>query len=214
MKTAVDSRAHWEAVYEKGDVERLGWYEESPEPSLEMIERTGAPATARLLDVGSGASTLVPSLLDRGFEEIVATDISSRALEMARNRLEEGDVGRVTWVVDDVLRPGPLLRLAGQVDVWHDRALFHFLIVDEERDLYLRTLRRLVRAGGSVIIAAFSLVGVDRCSGLPVRRYDEEAIGEALGAEFHLMHSFDWLYVTPGGEHRPYVYTFFRKGSE
>ena len=204
-----DRQAHWDAVYEPGDVEHLGWYEDSPEQSIEMIKWTRAPRDALILDVGSGASTLIPNLLSLGYEKIVATDVSARALAEARGRMPDADSELVTWVVDDVLRPDSLARLAGRVHVWHDRAMFHFLIDDGERDLYLETLHRLVRPGGHVIIAAFSLDGVDRCSGLPVRRYNEVLIGDALGPEYRLVHSFGYKYQTPSGEQRPYVYTLF-----
>ncbi len=207
------AQSHWNDVYESADIERLGWFEETPAHSLEMIDRAAPDAGALILDVGSGASTLVPALLARGYEEVVAVDISEHALRHARSRLPAERERQVTWVVDDVLEPQKLDFLRRRVDVWHDRALFHFLTDAFDRQRYVDTLRDLVVGGGHVIIAAFSLRGADRCSGLPVQRYSADLLSEALGTDFELRHSFECTYVMPGGDERPYVYTLFRRSA-
>jgi SAM-dependent methyltransferase len=178
-----------------------------------MITRCTASPDDFVLDVGSGASTLIPALLMRGHRNVAAVDISPEALRAARRRLRAADRSRVTWIVDDVLRPERLRTLASRVGIWHDRALLHFLTSDSDRDDYLKTLRELVVADGFVVIATFALEGVDRCSGLPVRRYNAEMISDFLGEEFELLHASEYLYVTPGGEPRPYVYTLFRRNT-
>jgi SAM-dependent methyltransferase len=209
----VKAQSHWNEVYETADVERLGWHEAAPVHSLAMIDRCEPDAGDVILDVGSGASTLVPALLARGHEKIVAVDISTHALRHAQSRLSPDRARRVTWIVDDILDPRHLDFLHGGVDVWHDRALFHFLTHEAERQRYVDTLRHVVVDGGHLIIAAFSLRGADRCSGLPVQRYNADLLGEALGSDFELLHSFECLYVMPSGHERPYVYTLFERSA-
>ena len=194
-------------------IENLGWYEQDPAPSINMIDRCSPGRDHLLLDVGSGASTLITALVARGYRNLLAVDISPVALREARDRLTNNDSRFVQWVVDDILDPIHLDAFEHEVQVWHDRAMFHFLTEEDERAKYLNALKRLVADGGHVIIAAFSLKGVDRCSGLPVRRYDADLIEEFLGPGFDLVQSFEHLYVTPGGENRPYVYTLFRRRS-
>jgi SAM-dependent methyltransferase len=165
------------------------------------------------MDVGSGTSTLIAALISRGCLNVAAVDISASALQKARNRLAPDQARRVVWVVDDVLSPKGLDAFEARVKVWHDRALLHFLIHDGDRRCYRKTMRRVLAGDGFVIIAAFSLDGVDRCSGLPVRRYDAAAIGDFLGPEFELQHTFHCVYRTPAGDPRPYVYTLSRRAS-
>ncbi len=204
-----DSKTHWDRVYSTFDVETLGWHEEDPEPSMRMIVKSGIGRDAAILDVGSGASTLVGRLVQEGFEHVSVVDISAVAIGKARTRL--GDRARaVRWIVDDITRPRKPLD-EGEVDLWHDRAVLHFLLSDAERAAYRETLMRLVRIGGYVVIAVFSLQGVTRCSGLDVRRYSEDTLSDFLGTSFELVDAFDQLYVTPSGENRPYVYSLFRR---
>ncbi len=205
------SRDHWNAAYGADRIDGLGWYEEYPEHSIQMLERCAPDSDDLILDIGSGTSTLIPQLLDRGHVNVVAADISDRALSKARDLLGTEKASIVNWVVDDVLQPTALSRLANQVNVWHDRAVFHFLTDESDRQRYLSTLLRLLTPGGYIVIATFSLNGVDRCSGLPVRKYSAESIAEFLGAGFSLLHSFECTYSTPSGEARPYVYTLFRR---
>ena len=203
------STVHWDRVHGSKPVERTGWHEAEPELSLELISKCGLGADDVLLDVGSGASSLVDRLLDHGYRHVVAADISPVALSMLRDRL--GDrASSVRFVVDDIGRPTELATLA--VALWHDRAALHFLIEPEARQRYAEAVRSVVRPGGFAILAAFALGGAERCSGLPVHRYDADALAELLGPEFTLLESVDHTYVNPFGDLRPYVYARLQRG--
>jgi len=204
-----DLKAHWDAAYARRAPEKLGWYEAEPLPSLQLIERSGLDRDARILIAGAGATTLVDALLERGYRNIIANDISSTALQRLKERLG-ARAEDIHWVEDDLTHPHTLPALE-PVDLWHDRAVLHFFTEAEDRRTYFGLLRRLVRPGGFVVLAAFNLQGAERCSGLPVHRYDAPMLAEALGAEFRLLESFDHVHIMPSGEERPYVYTLFER---
>lgn len=204
------SKDHWEGVYEKLPVEKLGWYEDSPDQSLELIESCMLPQDATILNVGAGATTLVDELLKKAYNNIVANDISSSALVELKKRLGPELSEKVQWVVDDLTHPDLLLTL-GPVDLWHDRAVLHFFNHKDEQESYFNLLRKLLKEGGYVIIAAFNLHGPKQCSGLPVFRYDQQMLQEKLGESFSLIRSFDYTYMTPSGNPREYVYTLFQR---
>lgn len=203
---------HWDRVYNKKGADQLGWYEHTPQPSLKLIDRCHLPPGAPVLDVGVGASTLIDHLLDRGHTAITAVDISAAALEQLKARLGADKAGCVRWLVDDITRPQSLAQL-GDVALWHDRAVLHFLCDHTDRQTYLATLRQVLRPGGFVIIAAFSLDGAPTCSGLPIFRYSPAMLAAFLGDEFELLDDFDYLYRQPWGDPRPYVYTRFQRSA-
>jgi len=201
---------HWEQVYEKQQVSQLGWFEQSPEPSLELIEACRLEREASMLHVGAGATTLVDVLLEKGYENMVANDISSSALDKLKDRLGPRLAGKVRWVVDDLTKPD-LLNSLEPVDLWHDRAVLHFFNDPADQLAYFDLLRKLVKMGGYVIIAAFSLDGAEKCSGLPVFRYDKNILQEQLGNGFSLIKAFDHTYFMPSGNTREYIYTLFQR---
>ncbi len=203
---------HWEGVYEKQAVSKLGWYEENPDLSLELIDSCELAQDAIILNVGAGATTLVDVLVKRGNENIVANDISASALEKLKDRLGNELSGKVQWMVDDLTSPDKLNSL-GPVDLWHDRAVLHFFNDRDDQLSYFNLLRKLVRINGYVIIAAFNLNGAKICSGLPVFRYDQNMLQEQLGQSFSLIKAFDYTYLTPSGNPREYVYTLFKRKS-
>ena len=210
-------KEHWNAIYTRTPVERLSWYEAEPAISIELIERCAVAHQAPLVDMGSGASTLIPRLLELGYENLYAVDISEAALEKARAQLEAARAqlgaaraGRVHWLVEDVTRPSALLQLR-DVAVWHDRAVFHFLTEEGDRQTYHAALQNCLAPGGFVILAAFALDGAPRCSGLPVQRQSVESLAEFLGGGFTLVESLDYTYQMPSGDLRPYVYARFQK---
>lgn len=188
----------------------MGWYESSPEPSLSLIEHCGLEKNAAILNVGAGATILVDKLLERGYNHIIANDISQAALDELQLRLGPQLSEQVHWIVDDLTDPGELHEL-GQIDLWHDRAVLHFFHKDSSRRSYFDLLRKLVRSGGYVIIAAFNLNGAPTCSGLPVFRYNVHMLQEKLGDDFKLLEAFDHTYTQPSGDTRAYVYTMFRR---
>lgn len=205
----MDLKLHWNKTYERAKIEKLGWYEENPEPSLRLIEHCNFDKKALILNVGAGATRLVDELLDEGYEHIIANDISASALDKLKLRLGERE-NKIHWVVDDLIQPTQLCNLE-QVDLWHDRAVLHFFSDKKEQDTYFDLLRKLVKKNGFVIIATFNLDSATKCSGLPVFRYDKKMLQEKLGGDFELIEAFDYCYTMPKGETRKYIYTLFKR---
>lgn len=205
----MDLKLHWNKTYERAEIDKLGWYEENPEPSLRLIEHCNFDKKALILNVGTGASRLVDELLDEGYEHIIANDISASALDKLKLRLGERE-NKIHWVVDDLIQPTQLCNLE-QVDLWHDRAVLHFFSDKKEQDAYFDLLRKLVKKNGFVIIATFNLESATKCSGLPVFRYDKKMLQEKLGGDFELIEAFDYSYTMPKGETRKYIYTLFKR---
>lgn len=194
------NRAHWERVYLDHSPQSLSWFESEPRGSLAIIDSLALPPQEPIVDVGGGTSRLAAALLERGHSDITVMDISDRALEAAKTELSAH--GRVQWVVGDVRTQdfGRRFRL------WHDRALFHFMVASEDRDSYLAALERSLAPGGHIVIAAFAPEGPVHCSGLPVVRYSAEELAETFeGIATLESHRYE-QHVTPGGEPRPYVY--------
>jgi SAM-dependent methyltransferase len=205
-----DLKAHWEAAYAKEQVEKLGWFEENPAPSLELIAKCNLNQDSSILNVGAGATRLVDELLELGYTNIIANDLSVEALEKLKSRLGDPLKEQVKWIVDDLTNPRELTSLK-QVNLWHDRAALHFFTDNQDQDTYFNLIRQLVKPGGYAIIAAFNLKGVPTCCGLPVFRYNQEMLQEKLGQKFVLQEAFDYTYVNPSGDDRPYVYTLFKR---
>ncbi len=199
---------HWDTIYRTTPVETAGWYEHEPTVSLRLLSHCDLRRDDLILDVGAGASRFVDHLLELGYTNVIASDISEVALGLLRTRLSEVASSSVRWMVADVSRPGELGTLR-DIALWHDRAVLHFLVEQAERAAYVETLRATVRSGGFVMLAAFSLEGASSCSGLPVRRYDAGMFAELLGSDFRLIEAQDQLYVNPSGASRPYVYALF-----
>jgi ribosomal protein L11 methylase PrmA len=201
---------HWNKTYTEIPLTQLGWYESKPVPSIELIEHCKVPKDSAILDIGSGASTLTANLLELGFSNLYAVDISDVALEKAKSLLTEAWAAQVHWILDDITNPSSVLQIQN-VQVWHDRAVFHFLTDERHRQIYRSVLQKLIVSGGFLIMATFALDGATRCSGLPVQRYSAESLSEFLGNEFKLLECFDYSYQMPSGILRPYVYTRFQK---
>ena len=214
MENISNPKEHWNKVYGSNKVTQLGWYEESPEKSLELIEKCGICKDEKILDVGVGASTLIDNLVERGYSNIIVADISEEALKKLKMRLGT-KASSVDFIVDDITQPKNLIGMR-DVSIWHDRAVLHFLTKENERRIYLSTLSQVVKADGYVIVEAFSLEGASKCSGLDVRRYSVDMLQEFLGDEFRLIENFDYLYHMPSGDTRPYICTLFKriKGGE
>ncbi len=197
------TKEHWETVYASKSDAELSWTQAEPRTSLSLIEEVCA--AGRVIDVGGGASVLAQRLLERGYS-VTVLDISQMALERARNRL--GDrASEIHWMVADVTANPDL----GSFDVWHDRAVFHFLIAPAERAAYIALLTRTVTAGGHAVIATFALDGPERCSGLETRRYDGQMLAAELGPRFELLKSLPEMHVTPGGGRQSFQYSLFRR---
>ncbi|MFC2083440.1 class I SAM-dependent methyltransferase [Bacteroidota bacterium] len=203
-------KEHWDKVYSKSEIKKLGWYEATPQPSLDLIQKCKIDKDATILDVGSGATTLIENLVKDGYSNISATDISKVALEIAKKRLREDEAKLVNWIVDDITDPKHLHQITS-VDLWHDRTVLHFLIEERQQKGYWKTLKRMVKKNGYVIIAVFSLDGAKKCSGLDVKNYDHKMISDFLGSEFELLEHIPYVYTMPSGDSRPYIYTQFQR---
>lgn len=195
----------WEAVYQSKDEAETSWYEDRPQVSLDLIAETGAAKDAAIADIGAGSSRLVDCLLEQGFRRITVLDLSETALAKARARLAE-EVP-VEWVVGNVLHWQP----SGHFDFWHDRAAFHFLTDPADQDAYLRVMGQALRPGGYAIIGTFAPDGPDKCSGLPVARYDAALLSERLGNGYRLIKSLNHDHRTPWGRGQRFHFGVFRK---
>jgi SAM-dependent methyltransferase len=197
-------RAHWDAVYAKKAPDEVSWYQAKPETSLGLIAQAKKGLRARIIDVGGGASRLVDLLLDAGYEQPTVLDLSSVALEKARARLGNR-ASLVSWVVDDVTTWSTV----GQFDIWHDRAVFHFLVSPEHRHSYVAAMTRALLQGGQAILGTFASDGPERCSGLPVSRYEPETLAAELGSRFHLVESLHEEHLTPSGKVQRFQFSRF-----
>jgi SAM-dependent methyltransferase len=201
-------QAHWEGVYTKKGANEVSWFQKNPAPSLALIAQVGATQASAIIDIGGGASRLVDNLVDRGFEDVTVLDLSQAALEAAKGRL--GDrAERVHWIVADATIWEP----PRAYDIWHDRAALHFLTEDRDRAAYVARLERALKVGGYAIIATFALDGPERCSGLPVVRYDPASLGQTLGRGFQLVDSRRDTHATPWGSDQSFQFSVFRHGA-
>jgi ubiquinone/menaquinone biosynthesis C-methylase UbiE len=201
---------HWNKVYSSREVSKLGWYLEKPEHSLKLLSNCEINKDDPVLDVGVGASKFIDSLIENGYNNITAIDISEVALDKLKERIGEEKASKIEWIVDNITRPEHIDKLEN-IAVWHDRAVLHFLVDEAQQDAYFQTLKKVVRVNGYAIISAFSKEGAKKCSGLDVVNYDKEMIAEKLGDDFSLVESFDHTHIMPSGDHRPYVYTLFKR---
>lgn len=199
-------REHWEQVYSGKPPDQLGWYKPRLQTSLDWISDLSLDANAPIIDVGGGASTLVDDLLERGYSAITVLDLAAPALDLIKARLGAKGAA-VNWLCGDVTQ----VELAENVfELWHDRAVFHFLTEADDRERYRENLCKALRPGGHVIIGTFAPEAPPRCSGLPVQRYDLERLRETLGDAFELRRQQKEMHVTPGGVEQMYLYCEFR----
>jgi len=200
-------KKHWETVYETKPPDTVSWYSPHLETSLALIERAAPDHGAAILDVGGGASTLVDDLLGRGYRDVSVLDISAAALDVTRRRLGAA-AAKVDWLATDLLAA----KLQPQrYDLWHDRAVFHFLTAQDGRQAYVQQLLHALKPGGHAVIATFGPEGPQRCSGLDTARYDAAALARVLGPGLTLMDSMLEMHPTPFGTNQQFVYTLFRR---
>jgi 2-polyprenyl-3-methyl-5-hydroxy-6-metoxy-1,4-benzoquinol methylase len=200
----VDPKLHWDKVYQSKQPTEVSWYRPHLEISLKLIERAASRRDAAIIDVGAGESTLVDDLLARGFRNLHAMDLSSTALDVAKARLGT-DANKIRWLCGDV-RTYPFGRQ--EYDVWHDRAVFHFLTDADDRRAYVQQVVRAVKSGGHVIVATFGPEGPTQCSGLDVVRYDSEALHHEFGNAFRLVEHRTELHQTPSGSTQQFTYCY------
>lgn len=205
----MQSKEHWEYVYATKATDAVSWFQEHAESSLRLIQQTGAPRSASIIDIGGGASTLVDDLLAKGYSNLSVLDLSSAALSASQNRLG-AKASMVHWIVADITNAG---LPAQNYDVWHDRAVFHFLTTVEDRQAYVQAVLRAVKPGGHVIVATFAEDGPLQCSGLPVMRYNSEGLHAEFGEPFTLVHHEKESHQTPIGTTQQFTYCYCRKNS-
>ncbi|NQV76964.1 MAG: methyltransferase domain-containing protein [Lutibacter sp.] len=209
-KLAYDFQKHWNNAYQKTPIDSLGWYEEDPIPSMELISACNLSEDALIFNAGAGASTLIELLFNKGYTNIVVNDIAASALTELKNNLSSHKNSHVQFMVDDLTNPIELLNLKN-VDLWHDRAVLHFFTTEAQQKTYFDLIKKVLKPEGYVILAEFNLEGAKKCSGLDVFNYNEEMLQERLGNDFNLLKSFNYTYTQPSGNTREYVYTLFQR---
>ena len=202
-------QGHWQRTYEAKAEQEVSWHQDSPEPSLRLVTAAAASLASPIIDIGGGTSHLVDHLVQRGYSHIAVLDVSSAALDTAQKRLG-AQAAAVDWIAADITTWTPTDRY----DVWHDRATFHFMVSVADRAAYLASLKLALSPGGRAIIATFDLDGPEKCSGLPVMRYDSESLANTLGQEFTLVGSERHLHQTPWGAVQAFQFSMFRRQSE
>jgi len=205
----MERREHWESVYRTKAADAVSWYRPHLETSLALIEGAAKSKGAAILDIGGGASTLVDDLVAAGFEDVTVLDVAEPALEVARERMGES-AKRVRWVTADFLDSE---LEANRYGVCHDRAVFHFLNEAADRERYFEQVSRVLRPEGTLIVATFALDGPERCSGLSVSRYDEDAMMCAAGERFVVTESRRETHRTPWGSVQEMMYFVMRRGA-
>jgi SAM-dependent methyltransferase len=200
----VFERDHWNRVWSATGADEMSWFEASPGSSMAMIDALGLEPDAPIVDVGGGASGLSGQLIARGHTDVTVVDISGEAIRRARGGFGESD--RVNWIVADVRDHDFGRRFA----LWHDRAAFHFMVSEEDREGYVATLRRSLVPGGDLILATFGADGPDSCSGLPVQRYSAGALAEAIGGDAELVSCHTEDHCTPSGASQQFLFAHLR----
>ena len=207
MKTVSQERQHhWEGVYHGKRPTEVSWFQNRPGISIDLIHKSGLSPDATIVDIGGGASTLVDHLLEEGRTSVLVLDISKAALAHARARLG-ARAACVTWIQADVTNGQPTC----EVDLWHDRAMLHFLTKADDQKAYADTARQAVRRGGWVIIAGFAPGGPLKCSGLDIVQHNAKSLRSLLGDEFELVDTRDELHRTPAGGGQEFLYHLFRR---
>jgi SAM-dependent methyltransferase len=206
--TAPSRQDHWENVYTTKSEQEVSWYEDNPAISLSLIAESGVGRSGSIVDIGGGASHLVDALVAAGQTHVTVLDLSAAALDVAKARLH--GAGNVDWVVHDVTTWSP----GRSYDLWHDRAAFHFLTEPEDRHAYVRILKSALKPNGVAIIGTFAPDGPEKCSGLPIARYDADTLAAVLGPEFDLVAHIRHAHTTPWGSIQKFQFSTFRRKSK
>ncbi|PCJ89197.1 MAG: SAM-dependent methyltransferase [Thiotrichaceae bacterium] len=199
-----NKKDHWEHIYSDKQSNEVSWYQSCPVYSLDLIRATKFNTTAHIIDIGGGASTLVDCLLDANYQNISVLDIAHSAIEQAKLRLGRR-ANKVNWIQSDITQFSPTLTF----DIWHDRAVFHFLCDEDDRSNYVRVLTHALKPDAQVIIATFSLDGPEKCSGLDIIRYSPETLSAAIGNTFQLVETNKEEHLTPSGTSQNFIYCRF-----
>jgi ubiquinone/menaquinone biosynthesis C-methylase UbiE len=202
----MDRKPHWENIYEKKADQDVSWFEPLPAMSLRMLDAAGMTPDSCIVDVGGGSSQLIDRLLERGVRCLTVLDVSGAALRRTQARLGQA-AASVNWIESDVTADWSI----EPVDIWHDRAVFHFLNSAVDRERYRMQLLRVLKIQGTAIVATFAADGPETCSGLPVMRFSAESLAFELGPRFRLVESVRHEHRTPRGVVQPFTYARFRR---
>jgi ubiquinone/menaquinone biosynthesis C-methylase UbiE len=205
----MQNKEHWEKVYTTKAPDNVSWFQPHAEMSLRLIHDTGLDRDASIIDVGGGASMLVDDLIEDGYRALTVLDLSEAALVESRRRLGTS-AQAVNWLVEDITKA---VFEPYSFDIWHDRAVFHFLTTEEDRKAYVKQVLRALKPGGHVIMATFGTNGPTQCSGLPVMRYAPEELHSEFGEAFTLLAHEEQLHHTPFGTDQQFIYCMCRKMS-
>jgi SAM-dependent methyltransferase len=206
LRTGPNFKIHWDEIYSSRQPEAVSWYQREPRISLELIQLAGTLTDGKIIDVGGGASTLVDELLKRSFKNLTVLDISPAALAHVKKRLGRKST-LVNWIEADITD----VAFPEKFNLWHDRAVFHFLTGKKDRLKYIENLTKALAPGGHVIIATFAPEGPLKCSGLDVRRYEQNELKRELGKGFDLVKMVNETHLTPGNIEQRFVYCLFKK---
>lgn len=202
----MDKTAHWENVYQTKSSTEVSWYEPDPKQSLNLILEAAVEKRGRVIDVGGGQSFLVDRLLDSGFKQVAVLDISSAAIEATKARLGER-ASKVEWMVADITQAESL----GEFDIWHDRAVFHFITDPVDRKRYMELLKRSLPIGGHFIVGTFAKGGPEKCSGLAICQYDSATMQAELGSSFDPVECSEYLHSTPSGKPQQFFFGVYKR---
>jgi SAM-dependent methyltransferase len=208
LRSKRDPKKHWENVYQKESPEELSWYQDKPEISLKLIAATGVGFDGNLIDIGGGTSKLASLLVAQGYTKVTVLDIAAYSIEQAKLALGE-QANKLQWIEADATN----YNFAEKYDIWHDRAVFHFLTDIHDRKRYVDAVQQSLKAGGYLIIATFGLKGPRKCSGLHVVRYSPETLHNEFGNNFDLVETFVEVHSTPSKVQQKFIYCCFTKRS-
>lgn len=201
-----DRKKHWENIYQTKELKDVSWFQPTPETSLEFFKQFNVPTTAKVIDIGGGDSFLVDHLLDLGYQDISVLDISTAAINRAKQRLGE-KANKVKWIVADAATFKP----TEKYDFWHDRAAFHFLTDEQEISNYLETAEKHLKSTGILVIGTFSKLGPKKCSGIEIKQYSETTMTDRLKKFFKKIKCITVDHKTPFNTIQNFVFCGFRK---
>jgi len=202
----VDMKEYWENIFHKKNFNEVSWYQENPKTSVNLILSTNIGEKANIIDVGAGDSNLVDKLISLNFKNISVLDISSKALEKSRKRLKES-AKIVKWISSDIRK----FNTGDRFDIWHDRALFHFLTSKKDIKKYAKIVKKLLKPEGYLIIGTFSVKGPKMCSGLDVKRYSKNSMKKIFNNGFKHIKSLEEIHHTPFKTTQCFIYNVFKK---
>lgn len=202
----MNRKEHWERVFTAKEGNEVSWYQQTPQQSLYFIQQLTIPRTAAIIDIGAGDSFFVDHLLEMGYNNITVLDISAAAIGKAKQRLGK-KAAMVNWIVSDILE----FSSPAQFDCWHDRAAFHFLTTEQEVSRYLVIAQEHIRPNGKLILGTFSTNGPEKCSGLPVKQYNETTLTGTLQKWFEKIKCITTEHITPFKTIQNFIFCSFQK---